>query len=470
MNKEFIERIENKVNSIDILDKDPFVEESCKNIYRALLVVAENGNPSINDISNILNDTNKTIELLKKFDGINKEKYNGDLSYIVIDVNNNQTLLYLIELLRQSIYYNEEADDKKTTNDVKIYKDININIVNKILISVFLTSQRANLEKIDSIKFLPSKVGYTIEVKDNHNKLYYMGADEYGYVQIVREHSLDGKVIFAYDDDYIPPNTNNSNDIKNNDNELNNSPMSKIKNFFHIDSKNNNDVTKFAQEHGYKGAKYIGNWKEYKVYEPYFDENQVSYTGIPLVILVDNNGDIRMSTSDEAMATLDDKSFMESFEENKINEEKNSLTDNVFKPDNLSPNQASNLINNIDDKIAELQIEKEIIDKEIAENLEEVSKYSILNKNIDELLNAKKKFINDWDKLLFNTSDEHWIMNSATYRVHIVSIINAILRREQNNKSTEQLELLNKITECLGNKDRDSAIAIVKQLKEIELR
>ena len=115
-----------------------------------------------------------------------------------------------------------------------------------------------------------------------------------------------------------------------------------------------------------------------------------------------------------------------------------------------------------------MQIEKEKIDKEIAENLEEVSKYSILNKTLDELLNAKKKFINDWYKLLFNTSDEHWIMNSATYRVHLVSVINAILRREQDNKSTEQLELLNKITEFFGNQDRDSVIKIVKQLKEIE--
>ena len=61
INKELIEKLENKVNNIAILDKDPFILESCKNLYRALLVVAENENPPINDISNILNDTNKTI-------------------------------------------------------------------------------------------------------------------------------------------------------------------------------------------------------------------------------------------------------------------------------------------------------------------------------------------------------------------------------------------------------------------------
>lgn len=53
------------MNNINILDKDPFIEENCKNIYRALLVVAENENLPINDILNILSDANKTAELLK---------------------------------------------------------------------------------------------------------------------------------------------------------------------------------------------------------------------------------------------------------------------------------------------------------------------------------------------------------------------------------------------------------------------
>lgn len=202
MNKEFIERIENKVNSINILDNDPFIKESCKNICRALLVVAENENPPISDISDILNDANKTIELLKKFDGINKEKYNGELNYIVIDVNNNQTLLYLIELLRQSIYYKDEANDKETTTNDKSDKDININRINIILSSVFITSQIVKIEKIDSIKFLPSKVGYTIEVKDNHDKFYYMVVDdELCYVAQVRENSIDGKIVYIPMDD-----------------------------------------------------------------------------------------------------------------------------------------------------------------------------------------------------------------------------------------------------------------------------
>ena len=89
---------------------------------------------------------------------------------------------------------------------------------------------------------------------------------------------------------------------------------------------------------------------------------------------------------------------------------------------------------------------------------------------IFEYLLAKKKFINDWDVLLFNTTSDHWIMNSSTYRVHLVSIIDAILRRTDDSISKQQLELLNTITEnkYLGNKDRDSVIRIVKQLKELE--
>ena len=61
-------------------------------------------------------------------------------------------------------------------------------------------------------------------------------------------------------------------------------------------------------------------------------------------------------------------------------------------------------------------------------------------------------------------------MNSATYRTHIVSIIDAILRRIDDSVSKQQLELLNTITEnkYLENKDRDSVIKIVKQLKELE--
>ena len=147
-----------------------------------------------------------------------------------------------------------------------------------------------------------------------------------------------------------------------------------------------------------------------------------------------------------------------------------SLDGKLYPTDKMTTQDINALINDIDNKIAELEVEKNKIDKDIENNFEEVSKYSILNKTLEELLDAKKKFINDWDVLLFNTTSDHWIMNSSTYRVHLVSIIDAILRRIDDNISKQQLELLNSITEnkYFGNKDRDSVIKIVKQLKELE--
>lgn len=61
-------------------------------------------------------------------------------------------------------------------------------------------------------------------------------------------------------------------------------------------------VNEFAIKQGYEGARYIGNWKEYRVYEPYLTNDKVSFIGLPLVILVQENGEIRMSTSEETLA------------------------------------------------------------------------------------------------------------------------------------------------------------------------
>lgn len=59
-------------------------------------------------------------------------------------------------------------------------------------------------------------------------------------------------------------------------------------------------IRKFARRQGYKGAKYLCKWNEYKVYEPYMSRFKNSYIGLPLVILKDKNGTIRMSTTEEA--------------------------------------------------------------------------------------------------------------------------------------------------------------------------
>ena len=119
-------------------------------------------------------------------------------------------------------------------------------------------------------------------------------------------------------------------------NNENNSSEKSI-NFFNIDLNGNKEIIKFAQEQGYKGAEYIGKWKEYKVYNPYFAENQLSYIGLSLVILVNDNGEIRMSTSDEAMAALND---INNYEENLLKREKIVEIINSFK------NERNNYENN----------------------------------------------------------------------------------------------------------------------------
>ena len=63
-------------------------------------------------------------------------------------------------------------------------------------------------------------------------------------------------------------------------------------------------VQEFARQQGYQKAVYLNEWNGYKCYEPIFDESKPSFTGLPLIILVDSNNNIRMSTSDEAVQQM----------------------------------------------------------------------------------------------------------------------------------------------------------------------
>lgn len=148
--------------------------------------------------------------------------------------------------------------------------------------------------------------------------------------------------------------------------------------------------------------------------------------GLPLVILINDKEEIRWSTADETMATLDDKSFMESYEENKRDDVNNEL---------------NNIINNIDSKIAELKQEQSNTSSPITDNtvhkidtnyqdkIDENRKFSIIDKSVEELITAKNKCINDWLELLSTEFAELWVMNSSFYRTKIDSILNAIIRR-----------------------------------------
>lgn len=65
-------------------------------------------------------------------------------------------------------------------------------------------------------------------------------------------------------------------------------------------------VQDFAREHNYETAEYLCDWNGFKCFEPIFNEGQPSYIGAPLLILVDENDNIRLSTNEEAMQQIHD--------------------------------------------------------------------------------------------------------------------------------------------------------------------
>lgn len=66
------------------------------------------------------------------------------------------------------------------------------------------------------------------------------------------------------------------------------------------------DVEEFAVKMGYETAEYLCEWNGFHCYEPILVKGRISYVGLPLLILEDSAGNIRMSTAEEAMQQLDD--------------------------------------------------------------------------------------------------------------------------------------------------------------------
>lgn len=63
-------------------------------------------------------------------------------------------------------------------------------------------------------------------------------------------------------------------------------------------------VKEFAKQQGYDDVLQIGKWKGFDAYEPVFNGEDVSFIGVPLLILVKGDN-IRMSTVEEAFEQLD---------------------------------------------------------------------------------------------------------------------------------------------------------------------
>lgn len=64
-------------------------------------------------------------------------------------------------------------------------------------------------------------------------------------------------------------------------------------------------VISFAKQQGYDNAIYLGKWKDYNAYEPVFDDADVSFVGLPFIIL-EKDDVVRMSTSEEALEQMQD--------------------------------------------------------------------------------------------------------------------------------------------------------------------
>ena len=65
-------------------------------------------------------------------------------------------------------------------------------------------------------------------------------------------------------------------------------------------------IDAFAKKQGYDHAVYLCQWRGYRCYEPCLSGSGTACTGLPLLILEDEQGNLRMSTPDEAMQQLDE--------------------------------------------------------------------------------------------------------------------------------------------------------------------
>ena len=65
-------------------------------------------------------------------------------------------------------------------------------------------------------------------------------------------------------------------------------------------------IIEFAKQHGYQNVVYLCKWRGFKCYEPIMSEGEISFIGLPLLILEDEDGNIRMSTPEESLQQLDE--------------------------------------------------------------------------------------------------------------------------------------------------------------------
>ena len=388
--------------------------------------------------------------------------------------------------------YNSNVNDSNDVfNNFKLNEKINVfncTIIdfNDALNECIRIFNKLNLGKIIYLELENDNKKIKFIIHSDSTVPYHFIIDEYYHVIEARKYSVNGEIIYTKDGKDNKDTTTNNYII--------------IDSTGHFSEKKNNSIFVDLDENKIYHITYDKDGENYDFYKDlssnqkerlmqYINDNNLLNVSIDRIVFdasdvieisIGGKKNVIRNASKEftnnEMHIFDDIVNIVFNRGNNAFDKIKSFFDMNFKNDKetftneIEHDDVKNLINTIDNEIAELEIEKNKIDKEIERNFDEVSNYSIMNKSLEELLSAKKKFINDWDVLLFNTTNELWIMRSATYRVHIASIIDAILLKVEDNISKQQLGLLNSITEnkYFGNEDRESVIKIVKQLKELE--
>lgn len=67
---------------------------------------------------------------------------------------------------------------------------------------------------------------------------------------------------------------------------------------------NQEELNRFARQNGYDHATYLCEWRGYQCYEPMMAGEGPFFVGLPLLILVDKEKRIRMSTPQEALQQI----------------------------------------------------------------------------------------------------------------------------------------------------------------------
>ena len=305
---------------------------------------------------------------------------------------------------------------------------MNKDVINIILANIFKTTSILNIKPITNIKFLLDE--NFVEITTDDNTKYYISITQDGNVEKVFKDYKFGELL------YFSGEENDKNGYRN-DNDM----VKQISNLI-LDE----------LECPFCGSFDLLKYKYGESAMP-IDENKYILGGC---VIDGHNPKYKCKKCGKDI-------FLEDIKNNQVSN-LNLSRDAII---NKTVNKIDKMIDNLESK-TDIDNNNYKSNIDINKNLEVVKNYSILNKSIEELLNAKNKFINDWYNLLINTFDEQWIANSGIYRIHICSIIDCILRYGNDTISKNQLKLLNEIGKTINFPNKLAFISLVTEFKKLE--